>query len=83
MAKNNGLLALGLTIVIVVAIIALFTFLIMLIWNNVLIKKFPTWKMQKLSFWDALWLAIFFGVLGSASSFFRFNYTSAGGLQFK
>jgi len=75
-------MALALILVAVLAIVALLTLLIMMIWNNVLMKKLRGWNMQKISFWDALWLAVFFGVLGSASSFFRFGYSRNVGFYF-
>ena len=46
-----------------VAVIAISTALIMVIWNNVLIKKFPSSNIQKLDFWDALALSVFVWLL--------------------
>lgn len=82
MARNRTLLALSLSIAVVLAVIALLTFLIMIIWNNVLMKKLRGWNMQRLSFWDALWLAVFFGVLGSASGFFSLGRSGKSGSFF-
>jgi hypothetical protein len=50
-------------ILIGIAILALATFLIMTIWNKVIIKKFPLSAIQKLSFWDALALMVFVSIL--------------------
>ena len=38
-------------------------FLVMTIWNRVIIKKFPLSMIQKLSFWDALALMVFVSLL--------------------
>jgi hypothetical protein len=35
----------------------------MIIWNNVIIKKFPSSNIKKLSFWDAMAIAVFVGLL--------------------
>lgn len=44
-------------------LLAIYNFIIMIVWNNVIIKKFPNANIQKLSFWDALALAVFFGLI--------------------
>lgn len=38
-------------------------YLVMIIWNKVLIKKFPTSNIQELTFWEALALCILTGLL--------------------
>ena len=50
-------------LLVAVIIIALGTYLIMLIWNNVLLKKSPLIAAKKLNFWDALALAVFVSLL--------------------
>ena len=52
-------------LVILLALIALNTYLIMIIWNKVIITKFPTSNIQKLDFWDALALSVFVSLLSS------------------
>lgn len=48
--------------------IALQTFLVMIIWNNVIIKKFPKSNIQELTFWDALAISVFVSILGGFGS---------------
>lgn len=45
-------------IAIILAVVALQTYLIQVIWNHVIIKKFPNANIQELSFWDALALSV-------------------------
>ena len=47
----------------VLIMISISTTLIMIIWNNVIIKKFPDSNIQTLSFWDSLALAVFASLL--------------------
>lgn len=49
--------------VVLVIMIALNTLLVMLIWNNVIIKKFPTANIGKLNFWDALAVSVLCSLL--------------------
>ena len=53
------------TLVILLGLVALYVFLIMTIWNNVIIKKFPSQNIQKLTFWDALAFGVFFSLLST------------------
>ena len=55
-------------IIIILALLALYTFLIMIIWNKVIIKKFPQQNIQKLSFWDALALGVFVSLLSGGTT---------------
>ncbi len=48
---------------VLLAIIAFNTFLIMIIWNNIIIKKFPDSNIQKLNFLESFGLAIFVSIL--------------------
>ncbi len=70
--------AAGLLVLLVVSLVvlAIETFLIMIIWNNVIIKKFPTQHIQPLSFWDALALSVFFALLAGAGSFISSSYSN-------
>jgi hypothetical protein len=51
-------------ILIGLALIALQTYLIQVIWNKVIIKKFPESNIQTLTFWDALAISVFFSLIG-------------------
>ena len=48
---------------IIIAVIALESYLVMTIWNNVITKKFPDANIQELSFWDALGLMVLINIL--------------------
>lgn len=71
--KNVTAAGLLVMLVVVVVILAIETFLIMLIWNKVIIKKFPTQHIQPLSFWDALALSVFFGLLAGTGKALTFD----------
>jgi hypothetical protein len=62
MMMDNNILSTT-TILFGIIVLSLYILLIMIIWNNVIIKKFPQQNIQKLSFWDALALSIFFSLL--------------------
>ena len=55
------------------AVIVLYLFLIMIIWNRVIVKKFPNSNMQQLTYWDSLLLSVFFSLIstGIFSSFYQ------------
>lgn len=57
----------------VLAIIALQTYLIQVIWNKVIIKKFPDSNIQTLSFWDALAISVFFSLIGLSAGNVHFT----------
>jgi len=40
-------------------------FLIKIIWNNIIVKKFPNSNIQKLTFFESMGLAIFVSILTS------------------
>jgi len=46
-------------LIMLVAIISIYTILIMVIWNNVLLKKVLGANLQKINFWDAFAIAVF------------------------
>jgi hypothetical protein len=60
-------------VIALLCIIALYTFLIMIIWNQVIIKKFPLSDIQKLSFWDALALSVFISILSGSGAVYVMN----------
>lgn len=45
------------------AVLSLYTFLIMTIWNKVIVKKFPKQQIETLDFWDALAISVFVSIL--------------------
>jgi hypothetical protein len=55
------------TLIILLCLIALNTLLIMVIWNNVLIKKVRGADLQKLTFWDSLAISIFFSLVSGGT----------------
>ena len=57
----------------VLAIIALQTYLIQVIWNKVIIKKFPDSNIQTVTFWDALAISVFFSLIGLSSGNVHFT----------
>ena len=59
--KDMTSLLVGLAVLLIS--IAIYTYLVMLIWNDVIIKKFPSSNIQKLNFWDALALSVLVGLL--------------------
>lgn len=62
---------LGLSVGVIIAllvVIAINTFLIMIIWNQVLINKFPNSNIQKLNFWDALAISVLCSILFGRST---------------
>jgi uncharacterized membrane protein len=65
--KNIGLAGgvLGVLIgcIIIFGLLALETYLVMVIWNNIIVKKFPNANIQELSFWDGLGLMVFISIM--------------------
>jgi hypothetical protein len=55
-------------IAILLAMISIYTVLIMVIWNNVLIKKIKGANLQKLTFWDALAIGVFFSLVSGSTT---------------
>ena len=50
-------------LVVLCVMIAIYTLLIMVIWNNVLVSKIKGANLQKLTFWDALAIGVFFSLM--------------------
>ncbi len=50
-------------LMILIIVLIIQTVLIMVIWNNVIIKKFPSSNIQKLGFFDALAISVFCALL--------------------
>jgi hypothetical protein len=67
MTKNPGL-AFFVTSVALMALVAINTVLIMLIWNNILIKKVKGADFQKLNFWDALAIGVFLSIVSGGTT---------------
>jgi len=53
----------GMKMAVLLVVFVLSIFLIEIIWNNVLIKKFPSANIQRLTFWDSLAIAVFVSLL--------------------
>jgi hypothetical protein len=62
--KNKDFL---ITLIILLGVISLNTFLIMVIWNNVLINKIRGANLQKLGFWDSLAISLFFSLISGGN----------------
>ena len=63
-----------------VAVVVLYFFLIMIIWNKIIVKKFPNSNIQQLTYWDSVLLSIFVSVVSTRifSSFYKNEmYTSS------
>lgn len=54
-------------LVILLAMVAIYTLLIMVIWNSVLMKKVKGADLQKLNFWDSLAIAVFFSMISGGT----------------
>lgn len=67
LSENKGLISL----LILLSFAVIYIFLIQLIWNQVIVKKFPSANIQKLSFVDSLALAVFFSLLTGGSGFIQ------------
>jgi len=67
LSENKGLISL----LILLSFAVIYIFLIQLIWNQVIVKKFPSANIQKLSFMDSLALAVFFSLLTGGSGFIQ------------
>lgn len=66
-----------------IILIILYTLLVMLIWNGILVKKFPSANMKVLTFWEAMALAVFFSVMtGGGVSINNQNQLSFFGYKF-
>ena len=61
MEKNISLTLI--TFAIILGLLALYVFIIMIIWNKVIINKFPSQNIQELNFWDALAISVFVSML--------------------
>jgi len=51
------------TLAVLLALVIIYTLLIMIIWNNVLINKVKGADLQKLNFFEALAIGIFFSLV--------------------
>jgi hypothetical protein len=58
----------GMKLAVLLLIFVLSIFLIEIIWNKVIIKKFPNANIQKLTFWDSLAVAVFVSLLTSGGA---------------
>ena len=56
------------TLVVLLALVVIYTLLIMIIWNNVLINKVKGADLQKLNFFEALAIGIFFSLVTGSTT---------------
>lgn len=66
--KSNKALV---SLLVLLAIAALYIFLIQIIWNHVIVKKFPNANIQDLSFWDTIALSVFFSLMTGGGGFIQ------------
>lgn len=59
---------LSMSLIILLAMVAIYTLLVMMIWNNVLIQKIKGADLQKLSFLDSLSIAVFFSLVSGSTT---------------
>ena len=64
---QSPVLRVVISVVVFIGAVALYTYLIMIIWNKVIITKFPESNIQQLDFWDALSLSIFVSLISGFS----------------
>ena len=76
--QNITMLVALVSLALLVGFIALSTYLIMLIWNKVLVVKLTNARLQILDFWEALALAVFVDLLliGNVSPTILVGYLS-------
>ncbi len=60
------------SLAVLVGLAVLYIFMIQIIWNRVIVEKFPKADIQKMTFWDSLALAVFFSLLSGGAGFVRF-----------
>jgi hypothetical protein len=56
------------TLAVLLALVIIYTLLIMIIWNNVLINKVKGADLQKLNFFEALAIGIFFSLVTGSTT---------------
>ena len=56
------------TLVVLLALVVIYTLLIMIIWNTVLINKVKGADLQKLNFFEALAIGIFFSLVTGSTT---------------
>ena len=56
-----------------IALVVLYFFLIITIWNKIILKKFPDSKIEPLTYWDSLLVSVFISLMstGVFSSFYK------------
>ena len=59
----------GISLIVLLLIsVVIYTLLIMVIWNNVLVPKVKGADLQKLDFWNALAIGIFFSLVSGGTT---------------
>lgn len=68
MSELSGTTKIVIGFIVLLALIAINTLLIMVIWNNVLVSKVRGAQLQKLTFWDALAIGVFFSMVSGGAT---------------
>lgn len=56
------------SLIIILSIVSIYTILVMVIWNSVLIQKIKGFNLQKLNFWDALAISVFLSLISGSTT---------------
>lgn len=59
------------TIILLLTMLSIYTVLIMFIWNNVLVQKVRGANLQRINFWEALSISIFFSLISGSTIMYR------------
>jgi hypothetical protein len=62
-SKNRDFSKIAAGLIVFTAVLSINTLLVKIIWNNVIIKKFPKQNIEKLDFWEALAMSVFFSLV--------------------
>jgi hypothetical protein len=66
--RNANMRNAGMRLAVLLVVFVLSIFLVQIIWNNVIVEKFPNARIQKLTFWDSLAIAVFVSLLTGGSA---------------
>lgn len=56
------------TLLVYLILIPIYTFLIMVIWNNILVQKVKGANLQKINFWESLGIGLFFSLISGRTT---------------
>lgn len=63
LGNSQAMRGAGMRLLVLLVMLVVSIFLIQIIWNHVIIQKFPNSKIQPLTFWDSLAIAVFVSLL--------------------